>query len=112
MVDFRKFVPDMDLKMTDEEILKCKMKRVLYGATGYNRKLSDVMKIRAVIALEYPDIKDDDIEIVEVKKESNGHVRSMTGFESRYYANQIMLSCRIPSEDYLRLLHDGKIKSL
>lgn len=87
---------------TDEEIMEHgKMFsgiRIAYGSNSYNKKVSRVNEMFCWIKEDYPDIKEDDVEI-----------RVLTRDDSIWIAHTLVLEFVISAEEFIRLRNSGEI---
>lgn len=87
---------------TDEEIMEHgKMFsgiRIAYGSNSYNKKVSRVNEMFCWIKEDYPDIKEDDVEI-----------RVLTRDDSNWIAHTLVLEFVVSAEEFIRLRNSGEI---
>ena len=97
---FKRFVQEGTFKMSDEEIRQaCKEKiGILYGFDSYGYNFGYINKLKGYILKDYPDVKDEDIE-----------VWSISNTESIRHARFTMLRVSIPIEDFIKLRGNGNI---
>lgn len=90
---------------TDEEIIEHGEKfsgiRIAYGSNSYNKKVSRVNEIFSWIKEDYPDIKEDDVEI-----------RVLTKGDSIWIAYTLVLEFVVPAEEFIRLRNSGEIRRI
>lgn len=100
MKELKRFIQEGTLRMSDEEIRQaCKEKiGVLYGFNNYGCNLTHINELRECILNDYPDTKDEDIEVWWIRDT-----------QSIRHARFTMLYVAIPTEDFIRLRADGKI---
>lgn len=98
-----KFVKEGVLKMTDEEIseLGSSTMCVLYGYNNYNASVAHIMELKAEVLKDYPETKDENMEVWFI---GNG--------ESIRHARMTMLCVRIPVEDFFKLRANNEISTL
>lgn len=90
---------------TDEEIVEFGKRysgiRIAYGSDSYNKKVSRVNEIFGWIKEDYPDIKEDDVEI-----------RVLTKNDSIWIAHTLVLEFVISAEEFIRLRNAKMIRSI
>ena len=68
---------------------------VYYSSTNYQHSLEHVLQLRQEILKDFPNMKDSEMEVMEVRSKNN------TGHTALYI--------RIPIDEYLKLRNAGKI---
>ena len=98
--ELRRFVQKGTLEMSDKEIRQnCKENiGILYGFNNYGCNLIHINELKECILKDYPDAKDEDIEVWFIDKT-----------ESIRHARFIMLRVCIPIEDFIKLRSEGQI---
>lgn len=90
---------------TDEEIMEHGKKfngiRIAYGSNRYNKKISRVNEMFNWIKEDYPDIKEDDVEI-----------RVLTRNDSIWIAHTLVLEFVISAEEFIRLRNAKMIRRI
>ena len=98
------FVSSSFFNTTDEEILKIgKTFRgvpIAYGSNNYSKKVSRVNEIFSWINKDYPNIKEDDVEI-----------RMLTANNTNFFANTLVLEFKITAEQFI-LLRNKNIRHI
>ena len=98
--ELKRFIGERTLKMNDDDIRKdCPEKiGILYGFNNYNCDLKQIGELKESILKDYPETKDEDIE-----------VWCIAPHESIRHARFTMLRVAIPTDDYIKLKNDRKI---
>lgn len=98
-----RFIQEGTWRMTDDEIRKaCKEKiGVLYGFNNYGCNLIHINELRECILKEYPNTKDEDIEVWWIRDT-----------QSIRHARFTMLRVAIPTEDFIKLRKERQIDIL
>ena len=90
---------------TDEEIIEHGKRfsgiRIAYGSNSYNKKVSRVNEMFCWIKEDYPDIKEDDVEI-----------RVLTRDDSIWIAHTLVLEFVISAEEFIRLRNANMIRRI
>lgn len=91
---------DILLKMSDSQIRQTGRKRigVLYGFNNYGCNLKHINELKKYILEDYPDTKDEDIEVWYI-----------SDTESIKHARFTMLRVTIPTEDFIKLRTNREI---
>lgn len=84
--------------LSDEEIRNFNGGKILvwYGFNNYSRNLTHINELKKIILQEYPETRDEDIEVFFIEN-------------SRVYARHTMLTVAIPVEDFIRLRANDEI---
>lgn len=100
MKEMKKFIDERTLGMSDDEIRQqCKEKiGILYGFNNYGCNLTHINELRECVLKDYPDTKDEDIEVWWIRDT-----------QSIRHARFTMLYVAIPTEDFIKLRADGQI---
>lgn len=98
--ELKKFVLEGTLKMSDDEIRQKCIENIgiLYGFNNYSCNLTHINELKGCILKDYPDTKDEDIEVWFIDKT-----------ESIRHARFTMLRIYIPIEDFIKLRTEGQI---
>ena len=98
-----RFIQEGTWRMTDDEIREvCKEKiGVLYGFNNYGCNLIHINELREGILKEYPNTKDEDIEVWWIRDT-----------QSIRHARFTMLRVAIPTEDFIKLRKERQIDIL
>lgn len=98
--ELKRFLHESALKLTDDEIREqCEEKiRIFYGFNNYGCNLVHINELRECILKDYPDTKDEDIEVWFV-----------SAAESIRHARFTMLTVPIPTEDFIKLRNKRQI---
>ena len=98
-----RFIQEGTWRMTDDEIREvCKEKiGVLYGFNNYGCNLIHINELREGILKEYPNTKDEDIEVWWIRDT-----------QSIRHARFTMLRVDIPTEDFIKLRKERQIDIL
>ena len=98
--EFKRFINEGAFDLTDDEIrVLCKeFIGICYGSDNYRCDLDHINALKEVILKDYPDIQDKDIEVWHIN--SNESIR---------HAKFTMLRVSIPTEDFIKLRHNGEI---
>jgi hypothetical protein len=90
----KRFIDERSLGMSDDDIRKdCPEKiGILYGFDNYNCSLKQIGELKEYILKDYPDTKDEDIEVWYIAPH-----------ESIRHARFTMLRISIPTEDFIEL---------
>ena len=90
---------------TDEEIMEYGKKFggicIAYGTNTYNKKLSRANELFCWIKEDYPNIKDDDVEI-----------RVLTRYDSVWIADILVLEFIVSAEEFIRLRNANIIRKI
>lgn len=90
---------------TDEKIMEYGKRFsgicIAYGSNSYNKKMSRVNEMFRWIKEDYPDIKEDDVEI-----------RVLTRDDSIWIAHTLVLEFVVPAEEFIRLRNAKMIRSI
>lgn len=98
-----RYVHEGTLRMSDEDIRReCgESIEILYGFNNYSCNIVHINELKTQILKDYPDTKDEDIEVWCIKEP-----------ESIRHARFTMLRTTIPVEDFLRLRQENQIHIL
>lgn len=90
---------------TDEEIIEHGEKfggiYIAYGSNSYNKRVSRVNEIFGWIKEDYPNIKEDDVEI-----------RVLTRDDSIWIAHTLVLDFKVSAEEFIRLRNAKMIRRI
>lgn len=96
------FIHEETLRMSDDEIRQAcggsKFIGVLYGFNNYSCNLTHINELKECILKDYPDTKDEDIEVWWIRETM-----------SIRHARFTMLRVAIPTEDFIKLRAERKI---
>ena len=100
MKELKRFIHEGTLKMSDDKIREtCKESiGILYGFNNYGCNLTHINELKECILKDYPDTKDEDIEVWFI-----------SNTESIRHARFTMLRVSIPTEDFIKLRTEGQI---
>ena len=100
MKDMKRFIDERTLGMSDDEIREvCREEiGILYGFNNYGCNLTHINELKECILKDYPDTKDDDIEVWWIRDT-----------QSIRHARFTMLYVAIPTEDFIKLRADRQI---
>ena len=100
MKEIKRFIGEHVLKLTDDEIRKRNPEVIglLYGFNNYNCDLKHINELKGLFLKDYPDTKDEDIEVWCIRD-----------YESIRHARFTMIKVTIPTEDFIKLRTDGEI---
>lgn len=98
--ELKRFIQEGTFKMSDEEIRQtCKENiGILYGFNNYGCNLKHINELKECILKDYPDTKDEDIEVWFI-----------SNTESIKHARFTLLRVCIPTEDFIKLRTEGQI---